>query len=136
MIWYPTIDLVVRINRTFSNGAIVNPTGLQSAVFEARQGAFGQDLYTTLPDKSAALLRGIARNHPFKDGNKRTAVVTADVFLIVNGFYVSPPQLDLVDLTLEVAQGQTELSEIAAHLARWQTKDRWHRQKTEQGMGI
>jgi len=46
---------------------------LDSAVMRPQASAFGDDAYPTIHEKAAALLHGLARNHPFVDGNKRTA---------------------------------------------------------------
>lgn len=46
---------------------------LQSAVARPKAGVFGEDAYSTLDDKTAALLHSLARNDAFVDGNKRTA---------------------------------------------------------------
>ena len=45
----------------------------------------GEYLYPTLAEKAAALAFSIIRNHPFIDGNKRTAHAAMEVFLILNG---------------------------------------------------
>ena len=44
---------------------------LLAAEQRPQSSAFGQDAYQTIEEKSAALLHSVARNHPFKDGNKR-----------------------------------------------------------------
>ena len=46
---------------------------LDSAVMRPQASAFGDDAYPTIHEKATALLHGLARNHPFVDGNKRTA---------------------------------------------------------------
>ncbi len=58
---------------------------------------------------------GIARNHPFVDGNKRTALVVSETFLILNGFVLTASDADVVVTFLALAAG--ELSE--AELADW-----------------
>jgi death on curing protein len=64
---------------------------------------------------SAAYAFGIARNHPFVDGNKRTALVTAAVFLLENGHELVASEAEAVINILALAAG--ELSEEA--LADW-----------------
>lgn len=64
---------------------------------------------------AAAYAFGIARNHPFNDGNKRAALVAAEGFLFINGFEVDATDAQLVELILSLAAG--ELSESA--LAEW-----------------
>ncbi|WP_112235699.1 type II toxin-antitoxin system death-on-curing family toxin [Kocuria sp. BT304] len=50
----------------------------------------GVELYPSLADKAAALLVGLSRNHPFVDGNKRTAIGAVSVFLLANGYRAHP----------------------------------------------
>ncbi|MFG3045387.1 type II toxin-antitoxin system death-on-curing family toxin [Streptomyces sp. NPDC048202] len=65
---------------------VVRDVGLlESAVHRPSASMFGQEAYTDLFDKAAALLQSLAINHPFIDGNKRTAWVSCMVFLAMNG---------------------------------------------------
>ncbi|MFJ6907348.1 type II toxin-antitoxin system death-on-curing family toxin [Streptomyces griseoluteus] len=65
---------------------VVRDVGLlESAVHRPSASMFGQEAYTDLFDKAAALLQSLAVNHPFIDGNKRTAWVSCMVFLAMNG---------------------------------------------------
>lgn len=58
---------------------------LASVVGQVQQSLFGEDAYATLADKAAAYAFFLTMNHPFNDGNKRTAVVALDVFLDQHG---------------------------------------------------
>jgi death on curing protein len=64
---------------------------------------------------AASFAFGIARNHPFNDGNKRTAYVVTELFLALNGFDLRASDADAVLTFLALAAG--ELSEAA--LANW-----------------
>jgi death-on-curing family protein len=64
---------------------------------------------------AAAHLFGLARNHPFVDGNKRVAYATAEVFLLLNGFAVTAQQVEKYEMVMRLASG--DLSEEGA--ARW-----------------
>ena len=75
------------INRPLDKAAYGNP-----AIFEL----------------AAAYLFGIAKNHPFIDGNKRTAFVAADMFLFLNGWSVEAPQEDVIAFVLAVAAGEID----------------------------
>ena len=66
-------------------------------------------------DLAAAYGYGIARNHPFIDGNKRTAFVAVELFLNLNGFNLTATDVDCVITMLALAAG--ELREEA--FARW-----------------
>ncbi|MFP4315610.1 MAG: type II toxin-antitoxin system death-on-curing family toxin [Desulfovibrionales bacterium] len=54
---------------------------LESAAFRPQSG-----FYSTVTEEAAALMESIAKNHPFIDGNKRTAFAATDVFLRINGY--------------------------------------------------
>ncbi len=64
---------------------------------------------------AAAYAFGIARNHPFADGNKRTAAVVSETFLMLNGYALTATDAELVVAFLALAAG--ELSE--AEMADW-----------------
>lgn len=59
---------------------------LESAVMRVRATFGAEPLYPSLAMMAAALLEGLARNHPFLDGNKRAAFLSALAFLEVNGY--------------------------------------------------
>jgi death-on-curing protein len=59
--------------------------GLSSAVGRPQQSAFGEDAYPTLSLQAAALMRSLAENQPFVDGNKRIAWISGKAFLRFHG---------------------------------------------------
>ncbi len=54
---------------------------IESALAAMQQEVFGTELYATIFEKAAVLLRGIMADHPFVDGNKRTGIMSALIFL-------------------------------------------------------
>jgi death-on-curing protein len=60
---------------------------LESAVGRPFHSAFGKDSYPTMMEKAAALFHSLISNHPFYNGNKRTAVLAFDLFLLANGYF-------------------------------------------------
>jgi death-on-curing protein len=66
---------------------------------------------------AAAYAYGIARNHPFIDGNKRTAFVVCELFLLINGFKVHASQKEKYEIFLNMASGNISESELAQWLA-------------------
>ncbi len=64
-------------------------------------------------DLAAAYAYGIARNHPFVDGNKRTAITAAAMFLADNGYRLAPDRMDMLKTVLRLAAGETEEAELA-----------------------
>lgn len=87
---------------------------LDAAAARPAATAFGQDAYPTLREKAAALLHSVTRNHPFTDGNKRTATVAVVFMFHVNGQAVVWTQDDALTMILRAAEGTAGLSELAA----------------------
>ncbi len=65
---------------------------------------------------AAALGHGLARNHPFIDGNTRTASVAVELFLELNGHALTAADADCVVVTLRLADGSIGEDEFAAWL--------------------
>jgi death-on-curing protein len=63
---------------------------------------------------AAAYGFGIARNHPFSDGNKRTAFVATELFLVLNGFELQATDADCVITMLGLAAGDSDEASFAA----------------------
>lgn len=89
---------------------------LASAVNTPFQTFMGNDLYPSIYDKAAQLCYGIANNHPFTDGNKRTALHSMYVYLIINGFDVTATQQEVENLIIDVAAGNMTNTELAEWL--------------------
>lgn len=89
---------------------------LASAVNTPFQTFMGNDLYPSIYDKAAQLCYGIANNHPFTDGNKRTALHSMYVYLIINGFDITASQQDVENLIINVAAGNMTNVELAQWL--------------------
>lgn len=88
-------------------GMLLSAAGRPQASFD------GQDLYSDLFSKAAALMESLIRNHPFVDGNKRTGVTAAGLFLQRNGYRLTANNTDLVSITMEIAQSQSDVEELA-----------------------
>ena len=71
-----------------------------------------------LASLAAAYAYGIARNHPFVDGNKRTALVTARTFLLLNGVDLNATQDDKFLTFVSLAQGSISEEELAAWIRK------------------
>lgn len=65
-------------------------------------------------DLAAACLFGIAKNHPFVDGNKRTALAAADLFMVFNSWSLEADNDDLFQFVLMVAAGEIDGAGAAA----------------------
>lgn len=78
---------------------------LDSALNAPFQTFAGKDLYEGLIGKAAKLGHGIINNHPFVDGNKRIGLLTMLAFLEINGLIIEITNLELVTLTIKLADG-------------------------------
>ena len=90
---------------------------LESALGSAAATFAGKFLNETLFEMAAAFLYGICRNHPFVDGNKRTAVVASLVFLELNGIEVEADENEFYALVIAVAEGRESKSALAVFLS-------------------
>ena len=121
---YLSVEEVIEINAQVMGGKhVLRDRGLlESAVARPQASAFGADAYPDLAAKAAALLHSLVLNHPFIDGNKRTAVLATLVFLDLNGYVVRWDQREALDFMLRLAQHQVELDDVIAFL-----RERMHR---------
>jgi death-on-curing protein len=101
---------------------VVRDAGLlDSAVHRPSASMFGQEAYTDLFDKAAALLQSLAINRPFLDGNERTVWVSCVVFLAMNDVQLRPGTDAAERLVIAVATGSLDevkaISEVLRDLA-------------------
>jgi death-on-curing protein len=121
---YLTVEEVLEVNAEVMGGRhVLRDRGLlESAVARPQASAFGADAYPDLVTKAAALLHSLVLNHPFVDGNKRTAVLATLVFLDLNGYAIRWQQHEALDFMLRLAQHQVEMDDVIAFL-----RDKMHR---------
>lgn len=86
---------------------------LESALAQPFQTFGGEELYPTLAQKAARYAYGIASNHPFVDGNKRTATAVMGAFLRLNGCDFKPRHHDLLSIMMGVADGSISCEELS-----------------------
>ncbi|HYN54679.1 MAG TPA: type II toxin-antitoxin system death-on-curing family toxin [Methylotenera sp.] len=67
-----------------------------------------------IAELAAAYGVGIAKNHPFLDGNKRTAFVAVELFLMLNGFILKANDVDCILTMLAVASGDLNEADFAS----------------------
>lgn len=91
---------------------------LESAVARPQATFDQQELYSDMFEKAAALMESLINNHPFVDGNKRTGIACAVLFLQQNGVSFSAKNTDLEKFTLRVASSKAGRSEIAQWLKK------------------
>ena len=87
-------------------GMLLSAIGRPQASFD------DQDLYLDSFSKAAALMESLIRNHPFVDGNKRTGITAAGLFLRRNGYRLTATNADVIAITMKIAQSQSNLEEL------------------------
>jgi death-on-curing protein len=92
---------------------------LRSAVERPRATFGGKDLYSDPFHKAAALMESLIGNHPFLEGNKRTAIVAAALFLVANGYELTVSQKELETFTLDMALKKRDVQDAAAWFRRY-----------------
>jgi death-on-curing protein len=114
-------DLLLVAARAVDDDVVVRDYGLlESAVARPRTTVRGADAYPDIHTKAAALLHSLCRNHALVDGNKRLAWTASQVFLGLNGEWVTAGEDDRFDLMIAVASGAIDdVDEIAATLRTW-----------------
>lgn len=82
----------------------------------SQQVVFGEEQYKTVFEKGAVYLRNIIADHPFVDGNKRTAVTVCGIFLSRNGCRLAATPKELEDFAVLVATDHLDVPAIAVWL--------------------
>lgn len=95
------------------HGGIRDTALLESALARPRNLLAYFDKVPSLPRLAAAYAFGIARNHPFVDGNKRTALTISFTFLLVNGLTVTASRDDRYFTFYNLAAGRLSEDELA-----------------------
>lgn len=96
---------------------IRDPGPLESALDQPRN-LFAYEPRASVFQLAATLCVGIAKNHPFNDGNKRTALLVTRAFLYLNRRELEPTQADEVATLVAVADGSLTEPDLAAWLER------------------
>jgi death on curing protein len=102
---------------------------LASAVLAPQSTFGGKSPYADLVEVAAAYLFYICRNHPFLDGNKRTAMMAAIILLRLNGIEPKPDSLQWERLMLDVASSKITRDETTRRLRKLLKKPRRRRSR-------
>ncbi|HVA11050.1 MAG TPA: type II toxin-antitoxin system death-on-curing family toxin [Candidatus Dormibacteraeota bacterium] len=86
---------------------------LEAAIAAQTQNVFGEELYPKTVDKAAAMIRGIIADHPFVDGNKRTAMLTGLTLLELNNISFKARIGEIENFAVDVATKHIDVPEIA-----------------------
>ena len=127
--WVPRLVVeAIHVDQVREHGGLIgirDENGLESALARARQ-RWSYEPEVDLPRLAADYAFGISANHPFKDGNKRVAFVTAVTFLGLNGVEFDATEEDVVATMLALASGKLSEKKLTVWF-RERTKKRGRR---------
>lgn len=89
---------------------------LEAAIASQTQNVFGEELYPSIVDKAAAIIRGIIADHPFVDGNKRTAMLASLTLVALNQLHFKAQQGEIEDFAVKVATERLDIPAIVTWL--------------------
>ena len=112
------------VDETGGLHGIRDHNAIHSVIEQPRQAVFGKELYPTVFLKAAVYARNIIAHHPFLDGNKRTGIIVASVFLSDNGYMIEAKEGEFYSLALHIAEDKLEYEKIAAWFESHTTKIR------------
>ena len=92
--------------------------GLLESALARPQNVYAYKPGSTIAELAASYAFGLAKNHPFADGNKRAAFLSIGMFLTINGYRLQADQVDAIQTMLAVASGQLNEEGLAAWIAR------------------
>jgi death-on-curing protein len=118
-----TVDIVREIHREviarFGGSDVIRETALLESAVAAPQASFGgKSPYADVGEVAAAYLYYLCKNHPFLDGNKRTALGACIVFLRLNGIEPEADGAAWEQLTVAVAESAIDRDETTERLRR------------------
>ncbi len=106
------------IDETGGLHGVRNHAAILSLENAPKQKVFGKELYPTIFLKAAVYARDIIMNHPFLDGNKRTGMVAASVFLEDNGYAVVSKEGEIEKFALKIIKDRLSVEAIAVWLKK------------------
>lgn len=111
-----------QINRYGGSHGIRDINLLSSAIAMPHTLFYGEFLHRDIYEMAAAYAFYISQNHPFVDGNKRTALASALVFLEMNGINIPDPKGRLYEDMLALAEGKLKKDAFAEILKKLDNK--------------
>ena len=110
------------LQQSGGEAGILNVGALESALAQPRMTFGGQDLYPSIAEKAVALGFSLTQNHPFVDGNKRTAHAAMETFLVLNSYQIEATADEQEDMILKVAAGKSSREVFTEWLRQhWQS---------------
>ena len=116
-----SIDLVLAIQekmiKKYGGRLDVHDFTLLHSAIERPRATFGtKDLYKSIFDKAASIIQSLILNHPFADGNKRTALTSCALFLHMNGFTLVLTDEETIQFTLDIDSHKLTFEQTATWL--------------------
>jgi len=116
-------ESVLRIHerqiQKFGGTSGIRDEGLLESALAQPQATFGgQFLHASICEQAAAYLYHLAMNHPFVDGNKRTAFAVMDTFLRVNGYRLNLTNEESYEWVLQVVENKMTKEALFKSLER------------------
>ncbi len=111
-------DVIIRLHdeliREFGGeSGLLNKSSLLSSLARPFSGsAKGVEFFPSIADKAAALIHSLIKNHPFVDGNKRTAAQVTKIFLRENEYDLVFTNDDIVNFVLDIANDKIRFEDI------------------------
>ncbi|MCT7966440.1 type II toxin-antitoxin system death-on-curing family toxin [Laspinema sp. D1] len=113
------LDIHNRQINKFGGTSGIRDEGLLDSALAQPQATFGgQLLHPTLPEQAAAYLYHLAKNHPFVDGNKRTAFAVMDTFLRINGYRLDLSPDATYQMVLDVVEDKMSKEALGEFLGK------------------
>ena len=100
----------------------IRDEGLLMSALARPQNLFAYENITDIPRLAAAYAYGIARNHPFVDGNKRAAFLSMGLFLALNDFQLQVKPPEAVRVMFALAAGNLDENELTAWIEQYAVK--------------
>lgn len=122
-ITFVTVEQILFIHdqlvKRFGGSFGIRDMGLIESAAARPQATYGGEyLYASLFDKAAALLQSLLKNHAFVDGNKRTALTSASLFLSLNGYKLINTHEEEVQFAINVDNARLSIEEISSWLEK------------------
>ena len=99
--------------------------GLLDSALARPQNAHAYNPDSTIPKLAAACAYGLAKNHPFVDGNKRVAFLAIGLFLAINGYRLRAGQVDAIKTMMAVASGELDEQGLSAWIGENTVKNEY-----------
>lgn len=114
------LELVLAVHQMLlaehGGSAGIRDQGLLESALNRPQQRYAYESPVTLFELAAVYSFGIAKNHPFIDGNKRVALTVGAIFLEINGFSLNAPESEAVIMFEQLAAGEVGETELVAWL--------------------